>query len=110
MNQSNSELNRLVTLWGIGNDDLARMFGVDEGDVEAWRRGGVPVAHHAVLADLVVAAGALERHLRKGSVPVVVRRPIPEEGQSLLDVALGGEASRMRSMVLAMFDLRRTQP
>lgn len=66
---------------------------------------------HTTVVARAAATDLLGHHLERERIPAVVRRKAPElSGKSLLELAIAGEYTRVRSVVETMFDLRRVQP
>jgi hypothetical protein len=96
-------LSRTHEVWGLGQADSARLFGVSRQAVGKWLEQGVPVDRAEAVADLAAATDLLVRYLKRDRIPAVVRRPIAAlDGVSLLDLFAQG---RTRELLAACRDM-----
>src|SRR5438034_43276 len=98
------ELARVLSVWGLSQADVARMFGVSRQAVTKWLAGGTPPDRAVAIADLAAATDLLVRYLRRERIPAVVRRPAAVTGGATLVELAGTEPARALAAVRAMFD------
>lgn len=104
-------LDRLMTLWGLSAAEAAELFGVTRQAFSKWLQSGPPVERGPAVAALADATDALERHLKRERIPVVVRRRAEGlDNESLLELAAAGKYEQVLAATRSMFDVRRIQP
>jgi sulfite reductase alpha subunit-like flavoprotein len=104
-------LERLLILWSLSAAQGAQLFGISRQAFMKWLKAGPPAERSEAIAALAAATDLLDHHLKRERIPAVVRRKAPElSGKSLLELAIAGEYTKVRSVVETMFDLRRIQP
>jgi len=104
-------LERLLILWNLSAAQGAQLFGISRQAFMKWLKGGPPAERAEAVAALAAATDVLDHYLKRERIAAVVRRKASQlSGKSLLDLAIAGEYSKVRSATEAMFDLRRVQP
>lgn len=104
-------LERLLILWNLSAAQGAQLFGISRQAFMKWLKGGPPAERADAVAALAAATDVLDHYLKRERIAAVVRRKASHlSGKSLLDLAIAGEYSKVRSAAEAMFDLRRVQP
>jgi hypothetical protein len=105
--RSGSELERVLSVWGLTKADAARMFGISRQAVSKWTASGVPLDRLEAIADLAAATDLLVRHLKRDRIPAVVRRPVEAAGGvALVDLAAASPGLALEH-TRAMFDFSR---
>ena len=95
---------RTIEVWDLSQAEAARLFGVSRQAVGKWLRQGVPSVRAGFVADLAAATDLLVRHLKRGRIPAVVRRPIPAlDGASLVDLLAQGDTRAVLAACRDMF-------
>lgn len=98
-------LRRIVEVFGLDKTETARLFGVTRQALEHWRRQGVPTDRQAKLTTLLSIAELLEKNLKPGVVPGVVRTPAPSYGgRTMLELIEADEQGRLLESVRSSFD------
>ena len=91
-------------MWNLNRSEAGASFGVSRQALTKWLDGGVPEERAAAVADLSAATDLLVRHLRRGRIPAVVRRPAPAlGGRSLLDLLGTGDIAAVLRACRSMF-------
>ena len=104
-------LERLLVLWGLSAAQGAQLFGISRQAFMKWLNAGPPAERSEAIAALAAATDRLDHHLKRERIPAVVRRKATGlSGKSLLELAVAGEYTKVRSVVETMFDLGRVQP
>ena len=98
-------LSRIMSVWGLSQDDVARSFGVTLYVVDKWLRISVPSEHAEAVAELAAATDLLIHYLKRDRIPAVVRRPVQSlDGASLTSLLEQGDT---RALLAACQDLFR---
>lgn len=97
-------LDRVMRLWQLSRTELGELFGVSRQAASKWLEGGVPPERAALVADLEAMTDLLERYLKPGRVPAVVRRRAPRlGGASLLELVRAGRSAEALARTREMF-------
>lgn len=106
--ESALELRRALKVWHLSQAEAARSFRVTRQALSKWLKRGVPANRAVAVAELTDATELLERYLKRGRIPAVVRRPIRRlDGVSLLELLSQGDTNRVLSACRDMFDFER---
>jgi hypothetical protein len=98
-------LRRVMEVLALDRTETARLFGVTRQALEHWRRHGVPADRQQKLTAILSIAELLEKHLRPGVVPGVVRTPAPAYGErTMLELMEADEHRRLLESVRSSFD------
>ena len=71
---------RIQQLFELDIGELGQIFGVSHRSVSSWRDHGVPTGQKPKLFTVLNTADLLERKLKPGRLPAVVRRPAKSYG------------------------------
>ena len=81
------ELERVLEVWGLSRAEAATHFGVSRQAISKWFKSGLPSERATMVADLAATTDLLERHLKAGRIPAVVRRPAERlDGRTLVEL------------------------
>ena len=98
-------LRRIMEVFTLDKTETARLFGVTRQALEHWRRYGVPADRQAKLTTIFSIAELLERNLKPGVVPGVVRTRAPAYGgRTMLGLIEADEQGRLLESVRSSFD------
>jgi len=104
-----ADLARSLRVLDISMSEAGRLFGVSRSAVEQWLVRGVPAARLSRAANLARIADILERNLKPGRIPAVVREPAEAYGgTSILDLVRAGRDDEARASLEQAFDWSRT--
>lgn len=100
-----SQLERVKRLFGVSNSELGRLFGTSRQAATAWLESGVPPGRLPKLSTIVNIVDLLERKLKPGRLPAVVRKKAPAyRNRSMLEMIAADEHERLLEDVRATFD------
>lgn len=98
-------LERIAQVLDLNETELGRLFGVTRQAIDQWRIKGVPRARQAKLATVAAIADLLDRKLKSGRVPGVVRRAAEAYGdRTMLDVIAADEYQWLLANLRDAFD------
>jgi len=98
-------LRRIMEVFALDKTDTARLFSVTRQALEHWRRYGVPADRQAKLITIFSIAELLEKNLKPGVVPGVVRTRAPAYGgRTMLELIEADEQDRLLESVRSSFD------
>lgn len=102
---STDPLARVTKLFGLDRTELARLFGISRQALDHWRRQGVPPDRQAKLTTILSIGELLDKNLRPGVVPGVVRTPAPAyDGRTMLQRIEADDHAALLESVRASFD------
>ena len=103
--QVDSPLNRVQELFELTQTDLGNIFGASRQAVSSWLSAGVPAARKPKVYTVLNIAELLERKLKPGRVPAVVRRHADAyDGMSMLQMIEADRHEELLESVRASFD------
>jgi DNA-binding XRE family transcriptional regulator len=98
-------LEYLEQTFGLNRTEFAALFGVSRQAVDQWEERGVPAPKLPLIADLTVMAELLDRKLKPGRLPILVRQPSPAyDGRSFLEMVKLGRHRELREGLERAFD------
>lgn len=98
-------LERVQEALALTDGELGDLFGVSRQAIAQWRDRGVPGERRAKLSNLVSVVDVLDRKLKPGRLPLVVRRPAEAfEGRTLLEVVAADRDAELRETIDRAFD------
>lgn len=99
------QLERVKQVFGLSNSELGRLFGASRQAASAWLEKGVPPARLPKLNTISRIADLLQRQLKPGRLPAVVRNRAPAyQGRSMLEMIADDDHERLLEDVRATFD------
>lgn len=100
-----SQLDRVMSLWGLNGAGAARIFGVTRQAISSWLRDGVPPDRLPALAELAAATDLLSRYVLRDRIPAVVRRPVDRlERRSMIGLAIAGRTAELVELTREMLE------
>jgi transcriptional regulator with XRE-family HTH domain len=98
-------LRRLMDALGLSKTELGSLFGVRRQAVDQWLERGVPSERQEKLQTLLAIVDLLERKLKPGRLPGVVRRPADAYGgKTMLELIAADEHGELLAQVRDSFD------
>jgi transcriptional regulator with XRE-family HTH domain len=98
-------LEYLEQTFGLNRSELAALFGVSRQAVDQWEARGIPAQKLPLMADLTAMAELLDRKLKPGRLPILVRQPSPAyDGRSFLEMIKLGRHRELRDGLERAFD------
>lgn len=102
---SDASLRRIQELFELTRTDLGSMFGASRQAVSSWLSRGVPPARKPKVYTVLNIAELLERKLKRGRLPAVVRRPAGAYGgRSMIEVIEADRHDELLESVRESFD------
>ncbi|MDJ0869248.1 MAG: hypothetical protein QNK03_24305 [Myxococcota bacterium] len=99
------QLEQVKHLFGLSNSELGRLFGASRQAATTWLAKGVPPARLPKLNTVARIGDLLQRKLKPGRVPAVVRNRAPAyDGRTMLDVIADDDHDMLLDDVRATFD------
>ena len=100
-----SPLRRVQGLFELNNTDLGGIFGTSRQAVSTWLSRGVPPARQPKVYTVLNVAELLERRLKPGRVPAVVRRRAAAyDGLSMLQMIKADRHEELLESIRESFD------
>lgn len=101
---SGRDLGDVMRVWRLSAAGLGTLFGVSRQAVSKWMSDGVPPERAAQVADVEAMSELLQRYLKRGRIPAVVRRQAPGlGGESLLSLVAAGRSAEALALTRQMF-------
>ena len=98
-------LERIQGILDVNLTELGQLFGASRQAVSSWLRKGVPSARKPKVLTVLNVAELLERKLKTGRVPAVVRQPAAAyEGKSMLEMIEEDRHDQLLREVRESFD------
>ncbi len=102
---STADVARLRELFDLSLTELGELFGTSRQAATRWLHDGLPSSRRAKATTVVALGELLERTLRPGRLPAVVRRPASSYGgRSMLDRIAADEHEELLDEVRESFD------
>jgi hypothetical protein len=98
-------LEYVAWVFELNQPELASLFGVTRQAIDQWKDRGIPAKHLPLVSDLVAIGELLDRKLKPGRLPMLVRQPSAAYGgMSFIEMIKANRHKEVREALERAFD------